>query len=161
MQPQPLPSFGDVGDDDDRDGADFPGDDPVFMAALEEEFGDEDDDGGCDGDVAAGGGGTQPGRSRFCGNVPSDSVVAKYLQSVRNDILNQRSTLHQQVKSGNNWIQPPCAIAAMNRKQTLAPDTFYHPRVFVFIPHLTYPHLAIKCPHCATAVCHYFIVLFT
>lgn len=158
MTPVDLPSYDDIGDNcsegsndydsDNDDGGDGNSMDQELIDALADEFEDPGPD-----DSASDDGGNNSQSQRFCGNVPKDSVVGQYLDSIRRNILDDRHQVHHDIKNGHVWITPPCPVNAISRRVQLNPDSFYYPRVYVFIPHLSYPNYAVHCPHCPSKVC--------
>lgn len=78
--------------------------------------------------------------------------VRDYLVGLRSKLAKGDASMKRAVENGQFWHEPPdpavTVYRSMNRGNLPKPDAFYMPRVFMFVPHWTWPDVAITCPSC-------------
>ena len=79
-------------------------------------------------------------------SLPEESVISLYLESIQNRL--SREDYPSEYARGTFWIEPMMPFFMLKKNKKV--ESLYHPRVFLWIPHLLLSEglAAIHCPCC-------------
>jgi hypothetical protein len=80
-------------------------------------------------------------------NIPLHSELHEYFKSIQARVSAEK-TPHE-YKDGTLWVEPPSPFFILRRQ--LDPAKLYHPRVFLWMPHLLIDMQRLKCPYCKSS----------